>query len=96
MIQRGTTALNCASYHDIDSDRLVDGHLLTNCQCRYKGGDNLRGADMEMMPANWEIQDQACVRVDLCSAGKTLSFDISTDSEVDILLFSSNATCLSE
>ena len=50
-------------------------------------------ADMEMMPANWEIQDQACVRVDLgvLQQGETLSFDISTDSEVDILLFSSNA-----
>ena len=48
---------------------------------------------MEMMPANWEIQDQACVRVDLgvLQQGETLSFDISTDSEVDILLFSSNA-----
>ena len=51
------------------------------------------GADMEMMPANWEIQDQACVRVDLgiLQQGETLSFDISTDSEVDILLFSSNS-----
>lgn len=51
------------------------------------------GADMEMMPANWEIQDQACVRVDLgvLQQGETISFDISTDSEVDILLFSSNA-----
>ena len=50
-------------------------------------------ADMEMMPANWEIQDQACVRVDLgvLQQGETLSFDISTNSEVDILLFSSNA-----
>ena len=37
---------------------------------------------MEMMPANWEIQDQACVRVDLgvLQQGETLSFDISTDS----------------
>ncbi len=51
------------------------------------------GADMEMMPANWEVQDQACVRVDLgvLQQGDALSFDISTDSEVDILLFSSNA-----
>ena len=51
------------------------------------------GADMEMMPANWEVQDQACVRVDLgvLQQGETLSFELSTDSEVDILLFSSNA-----
>ena len=51
------------------------------------------GADMEMTPANWEVQDQACVRVDLgvLQQGETLSFEISTDSEVDILLFSSNA-----
>ena len=51
------------------------------------------GADMEMMPANWEVQDQSCVRVDLgvLQQGETISFDISTDSEIDILLFSSNA-----
>ena len=51
------------------------------------------GADMEMTPANWEVQDQACVRVDLgvLQQGETLSFELSTDSEVDILLFSSNA-----
>ncbi len=48
---------------------------------------------MEMMPANWELEDQACVRVDLgvLQQGETLSFDITTDSEIDILLFSSNA-----
>ena len=48
---------------------------------------------MEMMPANWEVQDQSCVRVDLgvLQQGETISFDISTDSEIDILLFSSNA-----
>ena len=51
------------------------------------------GADMEMTPANWEVQDQACVRVDLgvLQQGETLSFEISTDSEVDILLYSSKA-----
>ena len=48
---------------------------------------------MEMMPANWDVQDQSCVRVDLgvLQQGETISFDISTDSEIDILLFSSNA-----
>ena len=48
---------------------------------------------MEMMPANWEVQDQSCVRVDLgvLQQGETISFDIATDSEIDILLFSSNA-----
>ena len=58
-----------------------------------KGVITCAGADMEMMPANWEIQDQACLRVDLgvLQQGETISFDISTDSEVDILLFSSNA-----
>ena len=51
------------------------------------------GADMEMMPANWDVPDQSCVRVDLgvLQQGETISFDISTDSEIDILLFSSNA-----
>ena len=48
---------------------------------------------MEMMPANWDVRDQSCVRVDLgvLQQGETISFDISTDSEIDILLFSSNA-----
>jgi len=46
-----------------------------------------------MMPANWELGDQACVRLDLgeLNPGQTLSFDIVTDSAIDILLFSANA-----
>ena len=48
---------------------------------------------MDMVPANWDIQDQSCVRIDMgvLQQGETISFDITTDSEVDILLFSSNS-----
>ena len=48
---------------------------------------------MDMVPANWDIQDQSCVRIDMgvLQQGEIISFDITTDSEVDILLFSSNS-----
>ena len=58
-----------------------------------KGVISCVNADLSMMPANWELGDQACVRLDLgeLNPGQTLSFDIVTDSAIDILLFSANA-----
>ncbi len=58
-----------------------------------KGVISCVNADLSMMPANWELGDQACVRLDLgeLNPGQTLSFNIVTDSEIDILLFSANA-----
>ncbi len=58
-----------------------------------KGVISCVNADLSMMPANWELGDQACVRLDLgeLNPGQTLSFDIVTDSVIDILLFSANA-----
>ncbi len=49
-------------------------------------------ADIDMMPANWNIDDGACVRVDLgiLSPGDTLSFDVESDAAVDILLFAAS------
>ena len=46
-----------------------------------------------MIPASWDIDDGACVRVDLgvLSAGDTLSFDVTADSQVDILLFAAGS-----
>jgi len=46
-----------------------------------------------MMPANWDIDDQSCVRVDLgeLQPGEIHSFDLTTDSNIDILLFSVNS-----
>jgi len=46
-----------------------------------------------MMPANWNIDDQSCVRVDLgeLQPGEIHSFDLTTDLNIDILLFSVNS-----
>ena len=46
-----------------------------------------------MVPASWDIDDGACVRIDLgvLSAGDTLSFDVSADTNIDILLFSASS-----
>ncbi len=45
------------------------------------------------MPANWNVDDQSCVRVDLgeLQPGEIHSFDLITDSSIDILLFSVNS-----
>ena len=58
-----------------------------------KGTIFCTNADLDMMPANWEITDQSCVRIHLgeLNPGLTLSMDITTDSAIDILLFTSNA-----
>ncbi|HIE63611.1 MAG: hypothetical protein CXT72_03530 [Methanobacteriota archaeon] len=58
-----------------------------------KGTIFCTNADLDMMPANWEITDQSCVRIHLgeLNPGTTLSMDIATDSAIDILLFTSNA-----
>jgi len=46
-----------------------------------------------MIPANWDIDDQSCVRVDLgeLQPGEIHSFDLTTDSSIDILLLSVNS-----
>jgi len=46
-----------------------------------------------MMPANWNVDDQSCVRLDLgeLQPGEIHSFDLITDSSIDILLFSVNS-----
>ena len=45
------------------------------------------------MPANWNVDDQSCVRVDLgeLQPGEIHSFDLTTDLNIDILLFSVNS-----
>tara|TARA_B100002052_G_scaffold15459_1_gene12325 strand:+ start:347 stop:2914 length:2568 start_codon:yes stop_codon:yes gene_type:complete len=62
-------------------------------QADAKGVISCTPADLEMVPANWNIDDGACVRVDLgiLSPGDTLSFDLSTNSSIDILLFSASS-----
>ena len=59
-----------------------------------KGIIGCTSADLDMMPASWAISDQSCVTIDfleVLSPGTTFSFEIDTDSEIDILLFTSNA-----
>ena len=58
-----------------------------------KGVISCTPADLEMLPANWDIDDGACVRVDLgvLSPGDTLSFDVNANTDVDLLLFSASS-----
>ncbi|MEC9120654.1 MAG: zinc ribbon domain-containing protein [Candidatus Thermoplasmatota archaeon] len=55
-----------------------------------KGVISCTPANLDMLPASWDIDDGTCVRIDLgvLSPGDTLSFDVSADTNVDILLFS--------
>ena len=48
--------------------------------------------DLDSMPGNWSIDDQSCLRLDLGinSPGNTIFFEISTDMEIDILMFPAN------
>ena len=58
-----------------------------------KGVISCTQANLDMVPASWDIDDGACVRIDLgvLSAGDTLSFDVSADTNIDILLFSASS-----
>ena len=58
-----------------------------------KGVISCINADLSMMPANWDADDQSCVRVNLgeLEPGEILSFDLTTDSNIDILMFSVNS-----
>ena len=58
-----------------------------------KGVISCAPADLDMLPASWDIDDGACVRIDLgeLSPGDTLSFDVSSDTNIDILLFSGSS-----
>ena len=62
-------------------------------QATPKGVISCINADLSMTPANWDIDDQSCVRVDLgeLQPGEIHSFDLTTDSIIDILLFSVNS-----
>ena len=58
-----------------------------------KGVISCTPADLDMLPASWDIDDGTCVRIDLgtLSPGDTLSFDVSADTNIDILLFSGSS-----
>ena len=55
-----------------------------------KGVISCAPAELDDLPSSWDIDDGTCVRIDLgtLSPGDTLSFDVSTDTNIDILLFS--------
>ncbi len=57
-----------------------------------KGVISCSNSNLESLPSNWSLSDQSCLRVDLgvLSQGESLFFEISADSEIDILLFPSN------
>ena len=59
-----------------------------------KGIIGCTSADLDMMPASWAISDQSCVTIDfqeVLSPGTTFSFEINSDEDIDILLFTANA-----
>ena len=58
-----------------------------------KGVIGCAPAELDDLPSSWDIDDGACVRINLgvLSPGDTLSFDVSADTNVDILLFSASS-----
>ena len=59
-----------------------------------KGIIGCTSADLDMMPASWAISDQSCVTIDfqeVLTPGTTFSFEIDSDEDIDILLFTANA-----
>jgi len=70
---------------------LVSSAPLT--QADSKGIISCINADLSMMPASWDADDQSCVRLDLgeLEPGDTLSFDLTTNLNIDILMFSVNS-----
>ena len=58
-----------------------------------KGVIGCAPAELDDLPSSWDIDDGTCVRIDLgvLSPGDTLSFDVSADTNVDILLFSASS-----
>lgn len=61
-----------------------------------KGVISCSNSNLESLPSNWSLSDQSCLRVDLgvLSQGESLFFEISADSEIDILLFPSNTVSI--
>ncbi len=57
-----------------------------------KGVISCSNSNLGSLPENWSLGDQECIRVDLGihDPGTTLFFEISSNQEIDILLFPSN------
>ena len=57
-----------------------------------KGVISCSNSSLDSLPSNWSIPDQSCIRVDLVDLqpDETLFFDVETDHDVDVLLFTAS------
>ena len=72
---------------------LVLNSMALTVSASPKGIITCANSDLASLPDNWSMADQTCVRVDLGvqSPGATLFFEVSTNQEIDILMFSANS-----
>ena len=61
-----------------------------------RGVISCSNSSMDSLPSNWTIPDQSCIRVDLgeLQQGESIAFQISSDNDVDILLFSASTVSI--
>jgi hypothetical protein len=54
---------------------------------------NCNNVNALSLPDNWTLEQQSCIRIDLgeLEPSKTFNFDISTNNEIDIILFPANS-----
>ena len=72
---------------------LVLNSMASTVSASPKGIITCANSDLPSLPDNWSMAEQTCVRVDLGvqGPGTTLFFEVSTNQEIDILLFSANS-----
>ena len=72
---------------------IVLSSLASTVNASPKGVISCDNSDLASLPDNWSMADQTCVRVDLGihEPGTTLFFDVSTNQEIDVLMFSANS-----
>jgi len=72
---------------------LVLNSMASTVSASPKGIITCANSDLSSLPDNWSMAEQTCVRVDLGvqGPGTTLFFEVSTNQEIDILLFSANS-----
>jgi DNA-directed RNA polymerase subunit RPC12/RpoP len=72
---------------------LVLSSLASTVNASPKGVISCANSELASLPDNWSMADQTCVRVDLGiqKPGTTLFFEVSTNREIDILMFSANS-----
>ena len=72
---------------------LVLNSMASTVNASPKGIITCVNSELASLPDNWSMTDQTCVRVDLGvqDPGTTLFFEISTNQEIDILMFSANS-----